>query len=188
MPTTTRRDRLCDEIVALLPALRGFARRFEPNSDAADDLVQEAIVRALANLDKFEEGTRLRSWLFTIIRNTFCTQYGLRKREPVGVDDCVSLHRSCEPQQEWAYRMVEFQAAFQQLAYHYRAAIDAVLFQGMSYEDAAKYCGCPPGTLKSRVNRGRLILARSICADSSAGGQDALRYDGGVAKSRPSLL
>ena len=156
------RDRVCDDIVILLPALKSFARRFERDPDAAEDLVQESVARAIGNLDKFKEGTRLRSWLFTIMRNTFCTRYGLRKRETVGLDDCASARRSCEPQQEWSYHLLEFQAAFQRLPAPYRTAVDAVVLQGLSYEAAAKQCGCPVGTLKSRVNRGRSILSASV--------------------------
>ncbi|MGK9055182.1 sigma-70 family RNA polymerase sigma factor [Neorhizobium petrolearium] len=162
MTADTSRDRICDEVVALLPALRAFARRFERDHDAADDLVQECLMRALSNLDKFKEGTRLRSWLFTIMRNTFCTRYAQRRREPVGEEDCVSTQCSCAPQQEWAYRMYEFRTAFEGLPAHYRSAVDAVLIQGMSYEAAATHCKCRSGTLKSRVNRGRLLLATKI--------------------------
>lgn len=162
MATINSRDRIFEELVILLPTLKAFARRFEREPDAVEDLVQESVMRAIAGIDKFEEGTRLKSWLFTIIRNTFCTRYSIRKREPLGFQECVSSQRSTEPEQEWAYHLLEFEAAFKELPWHYRTAMEAVLLQGQSYEDAAKYCGCPIGTLKSRVNRGRSILASRI--------------------------
>ncbi|MDI6837313.1 MAG: sigma factor, partial [Rhizobiaceae bacterium] len=62
------------EIVDLIPALRAFARSLCRQPDEADDLVQETLMKALGNLDKFERGTRLKSWLFTIMRNTFLTR------------------------------------------------------------------------------------------------------------------
>src|SRR5690606_29843744 len=63
-----------DQVVELIPALRAFARTFCPHPEDADDLVQETLTRAIANLDQFSEGTRLKSWLFTIMRNTFSTR------------------------------------------------------------------------------------------------------------------
>ena len=71
-------------IVSLIPALRAFARGFYRDADAADDLVQETMMKAIANIDKFQSGTRLKSWLFTIMRNTFYSQHGTRRREMPG--------------------------------------------------------------------------------------------------------
>jgi len=78
------------EIVSLMPALGAFARTFYRNAADADDMVQETLVRALIHLDRYEEGTRLKSWLFTIMRNTFCTRNRVTRREAVGTLECVS--------------------------------------------------------------------------------------------------
>ena len=64
------------ELLEHLPALRNFARRFHSSPTDVDDLVQETYVKAIANAEKFQQGTRLRSWLFTIMRNKFCTNSG----------------------------------------------------------------------------------------------------------------
>jgi RNA polymerase sigma-70 factor (ECF subfamily) len=74
---------MSEEVVALIPALRAFAHTFYRHPNDADDLVQETLVKALSNLDHFKEGTRLKSWLFTIMRNSFCTRYRIAKRETV---------------------------------------------------------------------------------------------------------
>ncbi|MCJ8519095.1 sigma factor [Pseudorhizobium tarimense] len=72
------RPELHDEIASLIPALAVFARRFERSSQNAKDLARETLARALSNMDKLHEGTQLKSWLFTILRNTFCTRYQAR--------------------------------------------------------------------------------------------------------------
>lgn len=62
------------ELIDLIPTLRAFARSFYRNPADADDLVQETLMKGIANIEKFEPGTRMKSWLFTIMRNTFNTR------------------------------------------------------------------------------------------------------------------
>ncbi len=144
------------EIVALTPALRAFARRFLRSDDDIDDLVQETLVKALNSLHHYHPGTSLKSWLFTILRNTFCTNYRRQKREPVAMDVLLE-HASVAPTQEWALRERELQKALTLLSDDRRRAL-VLVAAGTSYEDAAKICGCRIGTLKSRVNRARESL------------------------------
>lgn len=153
------RDRVQAEMIQLIPALRSFARRLDRSPSNVDDLVQETLVRALANIEKFQEGTSLKSWMFTILRNTFCTKFGLAKREIVGLEDCASARPTVNAPQEWSVRAQEFHRAMLNLPEHYRDAVDIILLQGQSYEVAAERCGCPVGTIKSRVNRARAQLA-----------------------------
>lgn len=150
------------EVVNLIPALKSFARRFHRTPSDVDDLVQETLLRALANLDKFQPGTSLKSWLFTIMRNTFCTKFGLAKREVIGLGDGISAQPSVQAPQEWSVRARELEKAFSELPAHYRQALDIVLIQGESYEVAAQRCDCPLGTIKSRVNRARIHLAAQL--------------------------
>ncbi|MCJ8517409.1 RNA polymerase sigma-70 factor (ECF subfamily) [Pseudorhizobium tarimense] len=157
------------EVLQLVPALRSFARRFYPNPHDVDDLVQETLLRAFANLDKFRPGTSLKSWMFTIMRNTFCTRYGQGKREFVGIEDCASLHRAIDAPQEWSVRAHEFQRALADLPEHYRDAFETVLMRGESYEQAALRCNCPIGTIKSRVNRARSAILKSLGEDGVKG-------------------
>ncbi len=150
------------EILEHLPALRNFARRFHSSPADVDDLVQETYLKAIANAEKFQRGTQLRSWLFTIMRNTFCTKFGLTKREDVGLADDTALQVAVPPTQEWNLRGQELEQVISELPDHYRTAIEMIFIDCMSYEDAAQKCGCALGTMKSRVNRARLQLWTTI--------------------------
>lgn len=146
------------ELIEQLPALRNFARRFHATPTDVDDLVQETYVKAIANSGRFQRGTRLRSWLFTIMRNTFCTKFGLTKREDVGVVEDTAHLVSVPATQEWTVRGRELEQAIAQLPEHQRTAIEMIFIDCMSYEDAAQKSGCAVGTMKSRVNRARFQL------------------------------
>ncbi|MBB2695490.1 UNVERIFIED_ORG: RNA polymerase sigma-70 factor (ECF subfamily) [Rhizobium esperanzae] len=148
------------EIVELTPALRAFARRFLRSEDDIDDLVQETLLKALNSLHLYQPGTSLKSWLFTILRNTFCTNYRRQKREPVGVDAALE-QVAIAPAQEWALREHELQRAMTRLSDDRRRALTLVA-AGTSYEDAARMCGCRVGTLKSRVSRARESLLQML--------------------------
>lgn len=150
----THDDSAHADIVKQIPALRAFARSFYRDSVDADDLVQETLVKALANLDKFERGTRLKSWLFTIMRNTFCTRAKIARRETPGEDDAL-LEATFEPTQELSVRTREVERAFQNLPGQYKQILTLVVILGESYEGAAEICDCSVGTVKSRLNRAR---------------------------------
>ncbi|MDP9840631.1 RNA polymerase sigma-70 factor (ECF subfamily) [Neorhizobium huautlense] len=150
------------ELIDHLPALRNFAKRFHASPTDVDDLVQETYLKAIANAEKFQRGTRLRSWLFTIMRNTFCTKFGLTKRENVGLADDTALQVTVPATQEWTLRGRELEQAISNLPEHHRTAIEMIFIDCLSYEDAAQRCGCALGTMKSRVNRARLHLWTTI--------------------------
>nr|WP_245414478.1 sigma-70 family RNA polymerase sigma factor [Mycoplana dimorpha] len=146
-----------------MPALRNFARRLCRTSSSADDLVQETLVKAIANLDKFQEGTRLKSWLFTIMRNTFCTNAKIERREsPSLVDDCSSFAPSTPAGQEWHLRAVECQRALSRLTPEGQMLVKMVVVDGVTYEVAAERLNCSIGTIKSRLFRIRARLAREL--------------------------
>ncbi|MBL0935184.1 MAG: sigma-70 family RNA polymerase sigma factor [Rhizobiaceae bacterium] len=146
------------DVVALIPALRGFARTFYRNRDDADDLVQETLMKAIGAIDTFKEGTQLKSWLFTIMRNTFYTKVRKQRREPVGEKDIATWPIS-QPTQEWSQRGIELQAALERLPESQREVIVLIGVLGVSYEEAAGICNCEMGTIKSRLNRARTRLA-----------------------------
>lgn len=152
-------SKLGSELVELMPALRKFARRFHASPYDIDDLVQETVMKALSNSEKFQEGTRLKSWLFTIMRNTFCTKFGISKREHVGFEEGMAQSPCVQPSQEWSIRGRELEGALAQLSVPYRIAIELIFIEGSSYEKAAERCGCKVGTVKSRVNRARQQIA-----------------------------
>jgi RNA polymerase sigma-70 factor (ECF subfamily) len=160
----TRRVELTaqSEVVELIPALRAFARTFCPKPEEADDLVQETLTKALANLDKFEPGTRLKSWLFTIMRNTFCTRFKKTSRETIGLPDGLSARLTTEATQEWTVQAEEVRRALDRLPEHHREMLVLIVMLGERYEDAAEICGCAVGTVKSRLSRARQQLRREL--------------------------
>ncbi len=146
------------EMVALIPALRAFARTFCPEPSDADDLVQETLMKGIANIRQFQPGTRLKSWLFTIMRNTFYTRAKLRKREAPGGADCVSSLPTAEATQEWTIRGTEIEVAINALPSQQREVLILIGVLGISYEESARICNCAIGTIKSRLNRARSTL------------------------------
>jgi RNA polymerase sigma-70 factor, ECF subfamily len=148
---------LKDEIIALLPSLRGFARSLARNDTEAEDLMQETLVKAIGNIHQFTPGTNLRAWLFTIQRNTFYTSYHRRRREqPVDSDAIDGI--STQPGQEWALKLKRVHEALYQLPAEQREALMLIGGAGLTYEEAAEICDCALGTIKSRVNRARCRL------------------------------
>ena len=153
-------------IVELIPALRAFARTFCRNPTDADDLVQDTLMKALNGFDGFQPGTRLKSWMFTIMRNTFLTKVKVHTREAPGAAECVAVRPSVEATQEWSIRGKEVEAALNRLPQHHREVLVLVAVIGTSYEEAADICGCAIGTVKSRLNRARLSILEDLGENS----------------------
>jgi len=156
-----------DDVVALIPALRAFAWSLSHNGSDADDLVQDTLIKAWTNREKFEIGTNLRAWLFTILRNTYYTNVLRRRREVRDEDGSYASTLRAAPTQEWSVAMRSLQAALQQLPDEHREALILVGAAGLSYEEAAEICGCALGTIKSRVNRARARLLKIMDADDA---------------------
>ena len=156
-----------DEIVEHLPALRAFAMSLSRNSAQADDLVQDTIVKAWTNFSKFQQGTNLRAWLFTILRNTFYSGRRKAQREVADVDGVFSQNLASKPEHDGRLAMKDFEVAFAQLPPEQREALVLVGASGFSYEEAAEMCGCAVGTIKSRANRGRVRLVELMQLDES---------------------
>lgn len=151
-----------DNIVDLIPALRAFARTFCRDGSDADDLVQETLTKGIANIEKFEPGTRMKSWLFTIMRNTFNTNVRSSSREVPGLLDCASVRPTEEATQEWSLRGKEVGAAMARLPQNHREVLMLIGVLGVSYEEAAEICGCAVGTVKSRLSRARANLLHDL--------------------------
>ena len=154
-----------DEVVALIPALRAFAWSLSHNGSDADDLVQDTLIKAWTNREKFEPGTNLRAWMFTILRNTYYTAVVRRRREVRDEDGAHARTLTAPPSQEWGLAMQSLQQALDQLPAEHREALVLVGAAGLSYEEAAEICGCALGTIKSRVNRARARLLKIMDAD-----------------------
>ncbi|MAQ83326.1 RNA polymerase sigma factor [Psychromarinibacter halotolerans] len=151
-----------DDVVEHLPAMRAFAVSLTRDSAAADDLVQDTIVKAWKNFDKFKEGTNLRAWLFTILRNTFYSNLRKSKREVSDSDGAMAATLSEKPQHDGRLAMADFEKVFAYLPVEQREALILVGASGMSYEEAADTCEVAIGTIKSRVNRGRAKLVELL--------------------------
>jgi RNA polymerase sigma-70 factor (ECF subfamily) len=156
-----------DDVVALIPALRAFAWSLSHNGSDADDLVQDTLIKAWSNREKFEPGTNLRAWLFTILRNTYYTVALRRRREVRDESGDLAEARGSPPTQDWSLAMHALQDALQKLPDEHREALILVGAAGLSYEEAAEICGCALGTLKSRVNRARARLLKIMDAEDA---------------------
>lgn len=149
-------------LVAAIPSLRAFSLSLTARSSMADDLVQEALMKAWKHQDSFQPGTNLRAWLFTILRNEFYSQLRKTKREVEDVDELYSGRMSVVGAQDGHLEMTELRNALTKLPEDQREAIILVGASGFSYEEAAVICNVAVGTIKSRVNRARSKLAHLL--------------------------
>jgi RNA polymerase sigma-70 factor, ECF subfamily len=158
---------LRDQILAAVPSLRAFAISLSGNVDRADDLVQETLLRALANIHSFQPGTNMPAWLFTILRNLFRSEYRKRRREVEDSDGRYAESLKSHPEQPGRVEFEELREALAKLPPDQREALILVGASGFSYEEAAAICDCAVGTIKSRVNRARTRLAEQLAIDSA---------------------
>jgi len=149
-------------VVEHLPHLRAFARSLSSSKDQADDLVSEAVARALASAHQFRPGTNFKAWIFTILRNAFYTEGRKRWNRVVTLDDNIYHQPSVGPTQEGSLEFCDFRRAFIQLSPRQREVLMLVGNSDLSYEEVAAQCHCPVGTVKSRVSRARLDLKRLL--------------------------
>ncbi len=162
-----------EDIVTHLPALRAFARGLTGDHAAADDLVQETVLKAWSKFHLYKEGTNLRAWLFTILRNTFLSVMRKRAREVSDSDGAIAARLSSKPDHDGRLAMQELNDALRQLPVAQREAVLLVGALGFSVEEAAETCGCAPGTIKSRANRGRATLAKLLHMDTEDAMEDS---------------
>jgi len=156
------------DVIALIPALRAFAWSLSRNGSDADDLVQDTLIKAWTHRDKFEPGTNLRAWLFTILRNTFYTNAVRRRREVGDENGKHAATLQAAPTQDWSVALRSLQQALHKLPDEHREALVLVGAAGLTYEEAAEICGCALGTIKSRVNRARSRLLKILDAEEAA--------------------
>ncbi|RLJ51652.1 RNA polymerase sigma-70 factor (ECF subfamily) [Litoreibacter meonggei] len=154
-----------DEVVTHLPALRAFALSLTRNRATADDMMQDTVLKAWTNIDKFEPGTNMRAWLFTILRNNFYTSRRKLNREVADVDNVFTDTLSVKPEHDGRLQMMDFKQALNELPDEQREALMLVGASGFSYDDAAEMCGVATGTIKSRVNRARAKLTELLHLD-----------------------
>ena len=155
-----------EAMLAALPSLRAFAMSLSHNLDAADDLVQDTILRAWANLDRFEAGTNLNAWLFTILRNGFYGQHRKARRHVEDPDGFFAGRLRTAPEQTAKCDVQDMLKALAKLPADQREALLLIVAEGLSYE-AAQVCGVAIGTIKSRVNRARRHLAQLLAVEAA---------------------
>ena len=159
MPSDREGDRFARELTALIPHMRAFARGLCGDMTAAEDLAQEALVKAWSAQASFQPGTNLKAWVFTILRNQFYS--GKRKSwRDVALDQQMAeqtLVAIADPTS--TLRLDELRRALLLLPAKHREALILIGAAGCSYEEVSQMCGCPVGTVKSRVSRARTQLA-----------------------------
>jgi len=170
---------LRDQLVAEIGSLRAFAVSLCGDKERADDLVQETLFKAWNHLDSFKEGTNLKAWLFTILRNTYFSERRKRKREVEDADGSYAARLATHPEQHGHMDLQDFRAVLVRLPDDQREALVLVGAAGFSYEEAAEICNCAVGTIKSRVNRARNRIAEMLGLAEHEAGQD----DVGLTKS-----
>lgn len=158
-------DRLRSEMAALLPRLRRFCRSLAGSVDAADDLAQATIERALRSLDRFEPGTRLDRWLLRIAHNLWIDdRRAARNRFPH--EDVAELPdppaASLVDELEARSQGARVRAAIARLPDEQRSVVALVLVEGHSYAEAAEVIGVPVGTVMSRLSRARARLQADL--------------------------
>jgi len=158
--------RFSDQLIAVLPRLRRFARGLAGNAAEADDLVQAACERALARAHQFQEGTRFDSWMFRIVQTIWIDQ--LRARDVRKEDSNVAEERlgTDSPARgiEARIALAEVRRAVDLLPPDQRTTLMLVTVEGLSYKEAAAVTGVPVGTIMSRLARARIALQQQLDA------------------------
>ena len=162
----------------LLDNLYGAAMRLTRDPAEAEDLVQDAMVRAYRFWDTFQQGTNIKAWMFTILRNTFITGYHRSGRKRAFHNDVNSQMRSLGPAVAVAYSgsqppgpeevlstrltNARIREALDSLSPDYRLAVTMADLEGLSYKEIAELMDCPIGTVMSRIYRGRKTLHKLL--------------------------
>ncbi|MEN3976801.1 sigma-70 family RNA polymerase sigma factor [Emcibacter sp. SYSU 3D8] len=151
-----------DQLRDLIPHLRAFARSLSGSADRADDLVQDAMFNAWRARARFRPGTNFKAWMFVILRNLFLS--GVRRARFSGDWDETFAERalSSAPSQDHHLSLDDVRRALMHLPPSRRDALILVGAGGFSYEEAANLCGCPVGTIKSRVARARAEMEQVL--------------------------
>ncbi len=154
-----RPDASRNDVVEHLAAMRAFAHSLCANRAVADDIVQDALVKAWTNFGKYRPGTNLRAWLFTITRNTYYSHLRTARYRFEEIDGPHAATLATRPDHDGRLALNDVMAAFDRLSAEQREALLLVGASGFSYEEAAEMCGISLGTLKSRISRGRKALS-----------------------------
>lgn len=151
-----------DELISHLPALRAFAISLTRSRTRADDAVQDTVLKALTNAEKFESGSNMRAWLFTILRNGYYSDHRKTFREEDDREGLLTETLAVKLDRDGVLQFRDFLRVFEKLPDEQREVLILVGASGFSYEEAAKMTGVPIGTIKSRIYRARARLADEL--------------------------
>ena len=154
------------ELVQLIPHLRAFARTLTGDPTAADDLAQDAMMKAWDARSSFQMGTNMKAWTFMILRNQFYSEKRRSWRQSQLDQEAAERTLVAVDDPEAPVALDELRLSLAQLPAEQREALILVGAGGFAYEEAAEICGCAVGTVKSRVSRARKAL-HSILEDGS---------------------
>jgi RNA polymerase sigma factor (sigma-70 family) len=165
MNTIGTQENVHEQLVALVPRLRRFARNLARNHDDADDVVQIALERALKNWAQWRSDARLDSWLFKIVRNAWIDEVRSRiRRNRVFVAEEAGEEVGSDVMEQ-ATDVMSVQSAMARLPEDQRTAVSLVLVEGLPYKEAADVLDIPIGTLTSRLARARAALQTLLEAE-----------------------
>ena len=151
-----------DQLVALIPSLRSFARGLCGSREMADDMAQDAMLRGWAARASYTPGTNFRAWMFMILRNQFYTTIRKDRRTTSLDPEVAERMLVAAPAQQHAVHLADVAKALLKLPPEQREVLMLIGANGLSYEEAAEVIGCAIGTIKSRLARGRKALTELI--------------------------
>lgn len=160
-----------------MPALARFARKLARDRVAADDLLQDTLLRAWAARSSFDRGTNMRAWLFRIARNSFLNTVRRDRRQVVWDPRVHDAMMVAKPVQEEALLLAELEYALGRLPPEQAEAFRLVTHDGLSYDRAAAQLGVQRGTLGSRVSRARSALLAHCWTDPDQDSQSQASVD-----------
>ena len=171
-------DTFADQAMEYMPQLYSAALRMTRNRADAEDLVQEAYLKAYRGFGGFEEGTNLRAWLFRILTNTFINSYRAKQRRPeqteldesedlylyrrLGGLEAAKMGRSAEDEMLDLFSETEVKSAIEELPESFRMCVLLADVEGFAYKEIAEMLDIPIGTVMSRLHRGRKSLQRTL--------------------------
>lgn len=163
------------DLTALIPHLRAFSRSLCGNATLADDVAQDALLKAWNARERFIPGSNLKAWTFTILRNQF---YSIKRRswratslEPEVAEQTIVANSDAEQ----SMHLIDLRRGLDMLKDDQREAIILIGASGLSYEEAAEVCDCAVGTIKSRVSRARKALETIMASGNFDGDADEVR-------------
>lgn len=156
------------ELEVHIASLRRYARALLRNRVDAEDLVQEALARAIARADTFKAGTNLRAWLFTILHNVHVNQVRSRASRPDEVPmEAVESRLTTAPRQEERVEVREMMRVIEELPEEQRQVLLLVALEGLKYDEVADALGIPIGTVMSRLSRARDAVRAKLANEGS---------------------